>query len=189
MSWFTKTNLDFAKKRANRISQELYSKKMDFEYMIKEYFVEIFCWGVPSISTLEIISNWIGDRTVFDPAAGSGFHCYLLEQLGIEYWAADNQPDKDSWVDVKEFDSWRNDWGVDGGVLWVSYFPGMCKNDSKSLIMHAITLRKWDIIITIGNYTDIELNMKGLPYKCVWDTIEVQEWGDREKFVIYKRHF
>lgn len=188
---------DFKEKleiRINDIKTKYVNKSDNYDFIIKQYFVELFSWSVFSKSILDklnIIFKNYGINKIIDPCCGNAFHNYLLNlYLNLDILTIDIQNEENSWTPIKEIDcrKYLNNLKIkdyDNSALLLSWI------DYESLNIDLLNLYKGNMVISVGNYDNlspnylIEIKKK---YNLIENYILEMPWGLTEKIEIYYRN-
>ena len=186
---------DFSDKlriRVEEIKNRYFLHNKDFDYLLKEYFVEIFSWTVFPKCILDIIGGYISKyniKGVIDPCCGNAFHTYLFNKfLNLNTYTVDIQNEKFSWVPINEIDGKIflknldiNEHNSNALLLsWIDY---------ESLTIELLNLFKGNMIISVGNYVKHgSVNyVKKLKekYSMIYEVKLLMPWNLTEKIEIY----
>ena len=181
-------------RRIDKIKELYFLSSLSREEIIKEYFVEIFCWTVLPKKLLEEFGILLKENNIggiIDPCCGNAFHTYLFNTfLDLEVFSVDIQDETHSWTPIKEEEgrlfmkNMPEEKQINKALLlsWVDY---------DSLTQDLLKLYKGNIILSLGNYTqNLSKNyIKDLneTYKLIKAYNMKMPWGLEEKIEIYKR--
>jgi len=147
-----KTKLDI---RIKDIIKRNFLKTNNTEFMINEYFVEIFSWSIFTKEILERLDKLIfinNIKGIIDPCCGNAFHTYLFNQfLNLKVYSIDIQDEPNSWMPItvmdgrtfiKKLDITEH---LENALLlsWVDY---------ESLNLDLLNLYQGNLVISVGNY-------------------------------------
>ena len=193
---YLENNKDFDTKLKKRtkmiISKYFVDKSLSETDVIKNYFVEIFCWSVIPFDLLSIIIKEITKLNlegVIDPCCGNGFHTYLFESFSdLKSYTVDIQDEENSWNKINEIDGRDFLKNLDVSVhkknvlilSWIDY---------ESLTIELLNLYKGNMVISIGNYDKLSPNYISLlnkKFNLTHRFVLEMPWGLTEKIEIYK---
>ena len=162
--------------------------------LIKEYFVEVFCWTVLDYELLidinTIIEKYVPNGILIDPCSGNSFHTFIFNQFtNREVITIDIQPEENAWIETIEADG-------------LEFLEKMENHSNKILLLSWIDFTKnelpynllksfkGNLVVSIGNYMSIdckmyidELNNK---YKLVKSYECIMPWNLNEEIKIFK---
>lgn len=151
------------------------SKWTDKE-IIKENFVETFCWSVFPKKLLEEIANLLRRNNIFyiiDPCCGNGFHMYLFKVFtGFDIIAIDIQPEPHPWINTVSMLGHDNEkTPVYNGLILMPYYSDLCHKagtykydqqclflswiDRDDLALGLIDKFNGDIIMSVGHLDNV----------------------------------
>ena len=187
---------NFSEKLEARIAhlvKKYHLPNMNRETLMKEYFVEIFCWSVFTPPILDIIQAYLikyNITTVIDPCAGNAFHTYLIQNyLGIDVITIDIQNEPSSWTPILEKEgrlaltelSLQEHLNSALLLSWIDY---------ESLTIELLELYQGKMVISVGNYegkSPVYLQKLKEKYKLQKQIVLQMPWGLEEKIEIYVR--
>lgn len=82
---------DIDNERAEVFSKVYWGKNEDIGKKQKKNFIYSHSWAMPTMPVLREIQNFVGQEKVLEIGAGTGLWCGLLETLGVNIDAVDNQ--------------------------------------------------------------------------------------------------
>jgi hypothetical protein len=189
-------NYIFDRKLKNRIKyfQNRYDiKTQSLDSLIKNHFVEIFCWSVIPLNILNMLNEIIKSNKitgVIDPCCGNAFHTYLFDNvLGLNTYSVDIQDEPHSWKNIIEED----------GRLFIKNLSmeEHTKNllllsciDNDSLTTDLLDLYEGNLVISLGNYNKLSPNyIKKLrkSFKLIKKVILKMPWNIKENLEVYLR--
>lgn len=170
------------------------------EYIVKNYFVELFSWTVFPIDLLHSIDQLlyknIPNYTIIDPCSGSSFHGALFQNFcNRDVISIDIQPEQNSWMSTIENDGLNylkilNNMTIknDITVLLLSWVDWTDKELTYNLLMSF----KGNYVISVGNYTDIDnkryLDELRKNYSLIKGYICNMPWKSSEEIKIFKKN-
>ena len=189
-------NYIFDRKLKNRIKyfQERYEiKTQSVESIIKDYFVEIFCWSVIPLNILNMLDEIIKSNKitgVIDPCCGNAFHTYLFGNvLGLNTFSIDIQDEPHSWKNIIE---------QDGRLFMKNLSPEEhTKNllllswiDYDSLTTELLDLYQGNLVISLGNYDKLSpkyISKLRKSFRLIKKIILKMPWDLTENLEVYLR--
>ena len=152
--------------RKNLIKNRHDLQRYTDEYIIQNYFVEIFSWTVFPLHILHSIDNFITsdipDYTLVDPCCGSSFHGALFHHFcNKDVISIDIQSEECPWLNIidddgisylKLLNNMNNNNDDDKIVLLLSWVDWT----SKELAYNLLTNFKGKYVISVGNYTNLD---------------------------------
>lgn len=178
------------KKRLNYI-KNTYDLKYSDDYILQNYFVEIFSWSVIPKNMLVYINSFLKSNNilkVIDPCCGNAFHTFLFNTFcNLDVLSIDIQKEPFSWINSIEMDGIKflnsiNFEEHKNGALLLSWI------DTDTLALNLLKNFKGNVVISIGNYEGLspnylrELNYN---YELKEKIILKMPWGLTEQINIY----
>ena len=183
----------------------LVDPKWTRDKIIKENFVEIFCWSAFSLELLADITQILqsyGIKSIIDPCCGNAFHTYLFQQFaGFDIFAIDIQKEPNSWTSIYEMNGLDYNELNDKAKKIEKYLYGGRNENEKALFLswidrdelalELINRFRGDIIISVGHLPNIMIEtcqfLKS-NYDLITKYILIMPWGIEEDILIYKKH-
>jgi len=189
-------NYIFDRKLKNRVKyfKTRYGiKKQCLDTIIKDHFVEIFCWSVIPLNILNMLGEIIKRNEitgVIDPCCGNAFHTYLFGNvLGLNTYSVDIQDEPHSWKNIIEEDGRlfiKKLSPIDhtNNLLLLSWI------DYDSLTTELLDLYQGNLVISLGNYDKLSPNyVRKLneSFKLIKKVVLKMPWDLSENLEVYLR--
>jgi hypothetical protein len=168
-----------------------YQIKEDQNYILKNYFVEIFSWTALPYKILHMIDDKIKKyklTNIIDPSCGNAFHGYLFNRFcNLNTINLDLQDENNSWYPILPGDG--RDYLTDlpkeehlKSVLLLSWI------DYEKLCLDFLQLYQGNMVISLGNYDDLSPNYKkklNQDFNLIQKIILTMPWNLTENIEIY----
>lgn len=153
-------NIDFSIKFNQRLIKikNQYSKFLNTDNIIEDFFVEIFSWTVLPKNILFEINGILEkilciDYILIDPCSGNSFHTFLFNIFcNKEVITIDIQPEDNPWIETIEYDGLEyiknNIVDFSDKVLLLAWI------DYDNLTYNLLKNFKGTVIVSVGNYEE-----------------------------------
>lgn len=195
IEYFTE-NSEFKNKfeeRKKMIIEKYKLKNQNLDFILREYFVELFSWSVFPKKILEKVVEYVRENEItgiIDPCCGNAFHTYLFGNISkLNTFTVDIQDEPCSWNSIQEMEGRAFMRQLlsqehESNALLLSWI------DYESLTMDLLNAYKGKMVISVGNYDKLSPNyveQLRAEYKLLEQFILKMPWGLTEKIEVYLR--